>query len=102
MDLPLFDIRNPNKVYALIGGFAANPVSFHLSSGKGYEFLADCVIKLNALNPQVAERMVRPLVRWEHFDSNRQSLMKQQLERISKAPNICINLQETISRALNT
>ena len=100
MNLPLFDIRNPNKVYALIGGFAANPVAFHVTGGKGYEFLADTVIRLNAINPQVAERMVRPLVRWKHFDADRQQLMKQQLERIAKTPDICINLQETVTRAL--
>ena len=45
---PAFEIRNPNKVYALIGGFAGgNAVRFHDRSGAGYEFLGDQVLTLN-------------------------------------------------------
>ena len=56
---PAFDLKVPNKVYALIRTFAANHVRFHAADGAGYAFLADQVIALNALNPQVAARMAR-------------------------------------------
>jgi len=39
-----FDLKNPNKVRALIGAFAnQNHVNFHRADGLGYRFLADQV-----------------------------------------------------------
>src|SRR5918992_1408658 len=79
---PAFDIKVPNKVYALIRAFAANHVRFHAADGSGYAFLADQVIRLNTLNPQVAARMARGFDRWRKFDPGRQEKARAQLERI--------------------
>ena len=70
---PAFDIRVPNKVYALIRAFAANHVRFHAADGAGYAFLADQVIAIDKLNPQVAARMARGFDRWKRFDPARQA-----------------------------
>ena len=54
---PFFDSSNPNKVYALFGGFFfANPNHFHDSTGAGYQLLTDSVLALDAVNPQVGAR----------------------------------------------
>lgn len=53
LDHPGFDINNPNKVYSLLGGFCSSSVNFHAADGSGYEFLADMILKLDALNAQV-------------------------------------------------
>lgn len=50
---PAFDLRNPNKVYSLIGGFCGSPVNFHAKDGSGYKFLGEIVAELDKLNPQV-------------------------------------------------
>lgn len=50
---PAFDLRNPNKVYSLIGGFCGSPVNFHAKDGSGYTFLGEIVLQLDKLNPQV-------------------------------------------------
>lgn len=50
---PAFDLRNPNKVYSLIGGFCGSPVNFHAKDGSGYRFLGEIVLQLDKLNPQV-------------------------------------------------
>ena len=50
---PAFDLSEPNKVYALVGGFCGTPLTFHANDGSGYRFLADCVLKLDDRNPQV-------------------------------------------------
>ena len=98
---PAFEIRNPNKVYALIGGFAGgNAVRFHDRSGAGYEFLADQVLTLNGLNPQVASRMVKLFARWRKYDDQRQALMRAQLERIVSAPNLSPDVFEIASKSL--
>ena len=43
-----FKLENPNRVRALIGGFAvANPYRFHAKDGSGYDFLAAMVLKID-------------------------------------------------------
>lgn len=98
---PAFDIKNPNKVYALIGAFGhRNLVNFHAISGEGYQFLADCVLKLDALNPQIAARMVKPLVDWRRFDQQRQRLMREQLVRILANKPLSNDVFELVSKSL--
>lgn len=53
LDHPAFDLRNPNKVYSLIGGFCGSPVNFHAKDGSGYKFLGEFVVQLDKTNPQV-------------------------------------------------
>ncbi len=99
---PVFDITNPNKVYALIGVFCHNnQVHFHQRDGAGYAFLADRVLELDKLNPQVAARMVSPLIRWRDYDEQRQQLMQQQLERILQLPTLSKDVYELVHKGMN-
>ncbi|NUB07824.1 aminopeptidase N [Azospirillum sp. Vi22] len=98
---PAFEIRNPNKVYALIGGFAGgNPVRFHDTSGAGYRFLANQVLRLDPMNPQVAARMVGPFSRLRRYDATRRALMKAELERIVATPGLSPDVFEVASKSL--
>ncbi|WP_069384631.1 aminopeptidase N [Halomonas caseinilytica] len=99
MDHPAFSLTNPNKVRALIGAFAQNRVNFHRLDGEGYKLLADVVIELNRLNPEIAARMITPLTRWARYDETRQALMKAELERI-RAEDLSPNVYEVIEKAL--
>jgi aminopeptidase N len=100
MEHPAFSIRNPNKVYALIGAFRGNPVRFHAGDGSGYAFIADQVIALDAINPQVAARMARGLDRWRKFDTGRQAHARAALERIRDANGVSKGVLEIAGRAL--
>jgi aminopeptidase N len=95
-----FNIRNPNKVYALIGGFRSNQVRFHAADGAGYRFLADQVIALDALNPTVAARMARGFDRWRKFDAGRQAHARAALERVRGTHGLSTDTFEVVSRAL--
>jgi aminopeptidase N len=98
---PDYDLRNPNRMRALVGSFAAgNPVRFHDPSGEGYRFVADTIIALDALNPQVAARMVSTLGQWRRVDPGRQSLMKLELQRILDAAKLSKNTFEMVSKSL--
>ncbi len=98
---PAFTLKNPNKVRALIGAFAnQNLVNFHRADGSGYRFLADQVITLNALNPQIASRLLAPLTRWRKHDSARQALMKGELERILASGELSSDVYEVVSKSL--
>ncbi len=101
LEHPLFDMRNPNKVRALVGSFALrNPLHFHAADGSGYAFLAERVLWLNERNPQVASRMVRPLMNWRHYEARRSTLMKAQLERIQAHPGLSADVYEIVSKSL--
>lgn len=96
-----FTLENPNRARALIGAFAFyNPYNFHQQSGKGYEFLANQIIKLNTINPQVASRILTPLIQFKSFSLFHQELMKQQLLRIRKIENLSRDLKEKLDAAL--
>ncbi|MNJ12125.1 Aminopeptidase N [compost metagenome] len=96
-----FTMKNPNKVRALIGAFAGqNLVNFHAGDGSGYRFLADLVIELNALNPQIASRQLAPLTRWRKYDGARQALMKGELERILASGSLSSDVYEVVSKSL--
>ncbi|NIE73750.1 aminopeptidase N [Pantoea sp. Tr-811] len=101
MQHPAFTLKNPNKVRALIGAFAGqNLVNFHAADGSGYRFLADLVIELNALNPQIASRQLAPLTRWRKYDDARQVLMKGELERILASGELSSDVYEVVSKSL--
>ncbi|KAI3855573.1 hypothetical protein MKX03_006611 [Papaver bracteatum] len=97
---PAFDLRNPNKVRSLIGGFRMSPVNFHAKDGSGYKFLREMLLQLDKLNPVVASRMVTSFSGWRHYDETRQALAKAQLEMILSTNGISENLFEIASKCL--
>ncbi|MED5295231.1 MAG: aminopeptidase N [Pseudomonadota bacterium] len=100
MEHPAFSLKNPNKVRALIGAFAGqNRVNFHRLDGEGYRLLAEVVIELNRLNPEIAARIITPLTRWQRFDEARQELMRTELERI-RQETLSPNVYEIVEKAL--
>ncbi len=101
MHHPAFNLKNPNKVRALIGAFAqGNPLRFHDPSGAGYSFLADQVLALDPLNPQIAARLVTAFILWKRYDEKRKALMKAQLERILHTPKISKDVHEIAFKSL--
>lgn len=101
MQHPAFTLKSPNKVRALIGAFAGqNLLGFHQADGSGYRFLADQVITLNALNPQIASRLLAPLTRWGKYGSERQVQMKAELQRILDSGELSSDVYEVLSKSL--
>jgi aminopeptidase N len=99
---PDFSLRNPNRVRSLIGAFStANPVAFHAVDGSGYRFLADRITELDPLNPQIAARLLRGLIRWRRYDPVRQRLMRAELERILRLDQLSSDVYELVSKALD-
>ena len=98
---PAFTMRNPNKVRALITAFATmNQLRFHGADGKGYEFVADKVLELDALNPQVAARMLGAFKSWRQFEAKRRNLMAKQLKRIAAAEHLSRDVYEIANKTL--
>jgi aminopeptidase N len=96
-----FTLKNPNRARSLIGAFAqGNPTGFHRADGAGYALVADQLLALDRLNPQVAARMMTPFGRWRRYDAGRQELMKAQLERILSTPTLSRDSFEIASKSL--
>jgi len=97
-----FSIKNPNKVRSVIGSFVAgNLTQFHSPTGNGYKFLADAIIRLNEINPQVAARLTTQFNQWKKLDDKRQALIKEQLERIKVTNNLSNDVYEIVDKSLN-
>jgi aminopeptidase N len=99
---PAFRLTNPNKVRALVGRFCmGNQIRFHVANGEGYRFLADRVLELDTINPQMAARLVSALSRWKRYDKARQELMRSELKRILSAQKISKDVFEIVSKSLD-
>ncbi len=101
LDHAAFNLKNPNKVRALLGAFSHNPTAFHAAAGSGYAFVADHVIKLNLINPQVAARLLGVFSRWARYDRSRQELMRSQLKRILKQPRLSPDVYEIAAKSVD-
>jgi aminopeptidase N len=100
MQHPAFDLKNPNKVYSLIRGFAGNPRHFHAADGSGYRLLAEVIVQLQAINPQVAARLARAYDRWRQFDAARQAHARAALQHIAATENLAMDVAEIVGNAL--
>jgi aminopeptidase N len=99
MKHPAFDIRNPNRVRALIGAFSANHLRFHTADG--YRLMGEVIRRLDGMNPQVAARMAGAFESWRRYDEARQGLMRAELKAIQDIAGISPNLFEVVGKMLN-
>jgi aminopeptidase N len=101
MEHSAFNINNPNKARSLLGAFcSANPINFHSKDGSGYAFLQQQIIALNALNPQVAARLVTPLTRWKKLPEPNRQLMRDALQQIANHKGLVKDIQEIVTKSL--
>jgi len=98
---PVYDGTVPNLFRNLIGGFARNYVHFHHETGRGYKFIADKVIWLDKINPQIAAGLSGVFKDYKKLLQSRKDLMKVELERIKETDGISKNTFEIVSKILH-
>ncbi|HCG7780007.1 TPA: aminopeptidase N [Vibrio parahaemolyticus] len=102
MNHEAFSLKNPNRTRSLIGSFlAANPVRFHDKSGSGYQFAGEILRQLNDSNPQVASRMIDPLLKFRKYDEARQAMIRAELKKLKAMDNLAKDLFEKVTKALD-
>ena len=100
---PDFNWQNPNRLRALLNGVVhANPAAFHAADGAAYAWFADWIIRVDAINPQVAARSTTFFETWARYDGDRQSLMRDALSRIAATEGLSRDSSEMVSRILGT
>ena len=97
---PLFSMKNPNKVRALLFAFAGNQANFHREDGKGYEYMAGKVTELDAINPQVAARMLGAFRSWRTLEPGRRALAEAALKDITAAKRLSRDVTEIATKIL--
>ena len=85
---------------ALFGAFARNWWGFHREDGEGYKLITAAIEKLNASNPQLAARLVRPMTEWQSVDAGRQQQMRAQLKHIAEMPGVSPDVYEIASKSM--
>jgi aminopeptidase N len=95
-----YDIKNPNRVRALIGAFSGNQLRFHSADGSGYALVGEVVRQLDGVNAMVAARMAGAFETWKKFDPARQALIRAELESTLKTPGLSSNMFEVVSKML--
>lgn len=101
MEHPAFAIGNPNRVRALVGSFAMlNQLRFNAKDGSGYDFLADIVLRVDELNPQLAARLLTSFSSWRMMENTRQTHAKNALQRIAGKPNLSRDVGDIAARSL--
>jgi aminopeptidase N len=102
MDHPAFTLKNPNRARSLIFSFCnGNPSQFHAADGSGYQFWAEQVIALNAINPQVAARLARSLDRWRKYAPALQTKMRAALQQVADTPSLSKDVLEVVTKSLS-
>ncbi|SDY37993.1 aminopeptidase N [Allochromatium warmingii] len=98
---PDYSALNPNRVRSLVSTFSnVNQVRFHAADGAGYRLLVNQVLELDPINPLLAARLLKPLLRWRRFDLARQALMRGELERVLGCGTLSADAFEVVSKAL--
>ena len=96
---PEFNLKNPNRVFAVLRTFGLNLTSFHHPINRSYEFYADQIFQLDRLNPSVAVRLASAFDVWKKLPESNQTRAKLAMEAlISKG--VSKNTFEIISKNL--
>lgn len=96
-----FTLQTPNRVYALLMGFATgNMTEFHRPDGAGYHFIGALVAEIDAMNPQVASRLSTAFRTWKMMEKGRRAHACAALERITTVPNLSRDVADIVGRML--
>ena len=97
---PVYDKTIPNLVRALFAQFSVNKIQFNHPTGRGYKLIADKILELDKLNPQVASRLASAYKDYKRTPASLKALMKPELERVLATPGLSKNVFEIVSKIL--
>ena len=100
MDDDQFNIENPNRVRALIGGFAANQVQFGREDGASFKFVADLIADIDTRTPQLAARLLTLFRSFKKYESNRRDLAEKALTDLQKNHKLSPDCSDILERTL--
>ena len=98
---PAFSISNPNRVRALITTFATgNQTQFNRADGAGFAFVAEKVLELDRINPQVAARLLSAFRSWRALEPRRRAYAEAELKRVAATAGLSRDVVDIAARSL--
>jgi aminopeptidase N len=98
---PDFTLRNPNRMRALLGTFSSmNQARFHRADGQAYDFMAERILEVDALNPKTAARLATAFLPWRMFEPRRRAGLEAALRRMAEHPGLSKDVAEVVGKAL--
>ena len=98
---PKFSMKNPNRVRAVVGSFAAgNQRAFHRADGAGYRWVAARIVDLDRLNPQVAARIATTFRSWRSLEEGRRGRAHAALRELLDREGLSKDLRDIVSRSV--
>ena len=97
---PVYDKTIPNIVRSLLGAYANNNIHFHSKDGLGYEYIAEKILEMDSVNPQVASRFAGAFRPYQLMAEENKKKMEEQLLKIKAHPNLSKNVYEIVSKIL--
>ncbi len=93
---------NPNRVRSVLGSFGrANPTAFHQADGLGYRLLAQRVAEIDAINHQVASRVLQAFNVWRKLPAARRELAQAALVSLSTIERLSRDVREVLNNLLS-
>jgi aminopeptidase N len=88
-------------VRAVIGTFAAgNQLAFHRPDGAGYRWVAERLVELDRLNPQIAARIATTFRSWRSFEPERRGQAEATLRQLTETERLSTDLGDILGRSL--
>ncbi|MCC5813902.1 MAG: aminopeptidase N [Leptospira sp.] len=91
-----FDIRNPNRVSALLGSFSRNRLRFHREDGVGYEFLVEAITELDGINSQSSSRLAKQFTDFAKLPARNQEKLRIALKPLKDSKSLSDLLYEVV------
>ena len=95
-----YDAKIPNLVRSLIGAFTRNYKYFHNKDGSGYNFVADKIIEIDKINPQMASGLAGAFKIYSRINITNKKLMEKELKRVVSTQKLSKNSMEIIEKIL--
>ncbi|TRD23537.1 aminopeptidase N [Palleronia caenipelagi] len=101
-DDPDFTWKTPNRFRAVVHALGANHSGFHAGDGSGYAFVAEWILRMDPVVPQVAARTMTVFQTFRRYDADRKALAEAALRRISEAATLSRDTGEMVRRILES
>jgi aminopeptidase N len=96
----VYDMKVPNLVRSLIGSFSRNYKHFHAKDGSGYKYVADKILEIDKINPQMASSLCLSFRSYDKMNDENRKMMKRELMRVVSTQSLSKNSLEIIEKIL--
>lgn len=95
-----FDKNNPNNMYSLHNVFSGNYLKFHTATEPTYQWYCDEILRIDAVNPQVAARLSSAFNFTKKLPENLKTLAQVEISRVLKSEKLSKNAREILEKCI--